>query len=443
MENKNRGILIREPRATDWILGSEKSISSSIFLINHSLYLPDNENQYNSQTDFLDCTTASGMHGIETMLNYYWKNGLMSDEFKNFLHRSGYIQNDKIKLSIRFSAKMNGTDLIKGQYQNVAGDHFRSDGFLADMAWPVTSTMTWEQYYSVISDNYKQLAKRIKWFIDVNYQWIPRDQLSSALPKAPIQVATEVCDGWDSGNVVPKCSGKPIQHATLLYGIDGNANWLDFDQYPPYMQKLASDYELNYNMQYIVSLKPLCLRQGMNGMNVLKLQQNLVELGYSLSTDGVFGPHTESALMDFQKKNGLNPDGIAGPITLQKIVDLLKPSQKSKIDLWCEAIKEMEGSKPEWNNPGNLEFHSQPGTIGQAGRFAIFSSYEDGYNALRNLLISAASGHSSIYDPNGSLYSFYAIYAPDNDGNNSHKYAEFVAEHIGVSPTVAIKSLLA
>jgi hypothetical protein len=56
----------------------------------------------------------------------------------------------------------------------------------------------------------------------------------------------------------------------------------------------------------------------MNGPKVKFLQTRLLELGYELPTagaDGWFGPETEAAVREFQRRNGLEVDGIVGPIT--------------------------------------------------------------------------------------------------------------------------------
>ena len=42
--------------------------------------------------------------------------------------------------------------------------------------------------------------------------------------------------------------------------------------------------------------------------------------GYKLIVDGVAGPLTIGALMDWQKKNNLEPDGICGPLTRQTLI---------------------------------------------------------------------------------------------------------------------------
>lgn len=62
------------------------------------------------------------------------------------------------------------------------------------------------------------------------------------------------------------------------------------------------------------------LRPGDSGTAVKELQYRLKELGYySASRDGVYGAQTRTAVMAFQKRNGLTADGIAGPATLKKL----------------------------------------------------------------------------------------------------------------------------
>lgn len=58
------------------------------------------------------------------------------------------------------------------------------------------------------------------------------------------------------------------------------------------------------------------IKRGNSGDEVKSLQSRLNELGgYGLSVDGEFGPKTETAVKDFQKRNNLSVDGIVGPKT--------------------------------------------------------------------------------------------------------------------------------
>lgn len=182
------------------------------------------------------------------------------------------------------------------------------------------------------------------------------------------------------------------------------------------------------------------IKIGSSGPEVVLLQQKFG----NLALDGLFGPLTQKAVENYQSAHGLAADGIVGPLTwaslLQAPVSVVT-SPSDKITLWCAAIKQMEGAKPELNNPGNLRFVGQQFAINNGG-FCQFDTYDHGEQALRTLLVNACSGKSSIYNPNGTLYDFYAKYAPSSDNNNPNHYAEFVAKYIGVLPTVIIKTLL-
>jgi len=61
------------------------------------------------------------------------------------------------------------------------------------------------------------------------------------------------------------------------------------------------------------------LKIGSSGTAVRTLQQGLASKGYSLSVDGVFGPVTQSAVMSFQRSQGIIVDGIVGPVTWGKL----------------------------------------------------------------------------------------------------------------------------
>jgi putative chitinase len=62
------------------------------------------------------------------------------------------------------------------------------------------------------------------------------------------------------------------------------------------------------------------LKLGDKGSEVKKLQQRLLDLGFSPGTpDGIFGPITRSAVSEFLRSKGLLVDGTAGPATLRAL----------------------------------------------------------------------------------------------------------------------------
>ncbi len=66
------------------------------------------------------------------------------------------------------------------------------------------------------------------------------------------------------------------------------------------------------------------LREGSRGMNVYNLQRCLNSLGANLVTDGMFGPLTKRALVNFQKEHDIAQDGVYGPITQRELREAIK-----------------------------------------------------------------------------------------------------------------------
>ena len=67
-------------------------------------------------------------------------------------------------------------------------------------------------------------------------------------------------------------------------------------------------------------LETAVLRQGSSGQEVKEVQRRLKLWGYYKgSVDGVFGAGTRSAVVAFQKKNGLKADGIVGKSTYKAL----------------------------------------------------------------------------------------------------------------------------
>lgn len=61
------------------------------------------------------------------------------------------------------------------------------------------------------------------------------------------------------------------------------------------------------------------LRPGARGDEVVRLQEALRSLGYSLTVDGKYGRDTRRVVALYQRAQGLNPDGVAGQQTLSSL----------------------------------------------------------------------------------------------------------------------------
>lgn len=67
------------------------------------------------------------------------------------------------------------------------------------------------------------------------------------------------------------------------------------------------------------------LALGTRGPNVKLIQSLLSRIGYNPgSVDGIFGPQTREAVIEFQADNGLTPDGIVGPATWRQLEVFLR-----------------------------------------------------------------------------------------------------------------------
>ncbi|MFC4403471.1 peptidoglycan-binding protein [Gracilibacillus xinjiangensis] len=86
------------------------------------------------------------------------------------------------------------------------------------------------------------------------------------------------------------------------------------------------------NQFYVNSMPtPIILKKGSKGKEVIRLQQDLLKLGYSLPryrVDGVFGDETLLAVRNFQQDKGLQVDGIVGPRTRNKWLSTMRLVEK-------------------------------------------------------------------------------------------------------------------
>ena len=75
-----------------------------------------------------------------------------------------------------------------------------------------------------------------------------------------------------------------------------------------------------YGFIHHATVRSLSLQQpAMQGPDVRMLQERLVDAGFYVTADGIFGPRTRDALVSYQGRMGLNQDGIAGPKTRARL----------------------------------------------------------------------------------------------------------------------------
>jgi peptidoglycan hydrolase-like protein with peptidoglycan-binding domain len=106
---------------------------------------------------------------------------------------------------------------------------------------------------------------------------------------------------------------------------------------------LAEKYFQKTHSRKILQMKTI-KRNTSKTDSVVLLQNLLSKAGYDITADGAFGPLTETAVMDFQKKNKLEVDGIVGQETWRTLLSeepedsaLLKSRFLSESDLYTVA----------------------------------------------------------------------------------------------------------
>lgn len=104
-----------------------------------------------------------------------------------------------------------------------------------------------------------------------------------------------------------------------------------------------------YEAGYRLGDRLLFLRRPMlRGDDVSEIQRRLSTLGFDAGKiDGIFGPDTEGAVLDFQSNRGLPEDGVAGP----EVITELRLVARGPLSGGREALRERE-----W-------MRSQPGTL--------------------------------------------------------------------------------
>lgn len=117
-------------------------------------------------------------------------------------------------------------------------------------------------------------------------------------------------------------------------------------------------------------------------------------------------------------------------------------SYKNSKGVYCVQIdkKIYEGGSKAWrnNNPGNLkygDFAKGAGSIGEDySGFAIFSSYDDGFKALKKLLKTDTYQKLTLEEA-------IKRYAPESDNNDTKKYIKDVVDGTRFSKDTKLSSL--
>lgn len=269
IEGKNMGVLIQDPRATDYVAGD--AATGLVFENRNPLgdwtkYLPSEEQQIGVYFDTMACVTFSALNVLETQLNFMLQNNMIPHVTNQKLTELGVLKDGRFNFSDRFTAKMSGTTK-NGNYLVNVWDSIRNHGLLAESDWPYPReqrqpVFDWDDYYKEIPQELKDKAMKLSKLgdiLDIRYEWLVaggkafQNQFMEWLRMGPVQLATPVCPPWGGSGIVPACS-LPVGHATMMVAVVTGAYEI-FDHYVPFLKKLALDYPIPYALRGMVYMK--------------------------------------------------------------------------------------------------------------------------------------------------------------------------------------------
>lgn len=108
-----------------------------------------------------------------------------------------------------------------------------------------------------------------------------------------------------------------------IYCLGGNQNdEVNIQTFP--LDRIIEFRSLTDNLDDDLEIPTGYLRKGDSSDAVKLLQQILIKLNYLTGTaDGIFGPKTETALLEFQKDNAITVDGIYGSESRETLSHIL------------------------------------------------------------------------------------------------------------------------
>jgi len=315
---KNNGLQWIGQRDTDWVLGDIPQQNLNVYW---SAFIPDPEVQYDPQFDTYSCASFSLTNVIETRLNYLLSVGALNLLLPK-LNDLGVINEGKFNFSDRFVSIGSGTKPLEGNSMQAVIDFVRKNGLVSENAWPFLQTMNQTEYFSPIKPSLFTLAKKMKWAMNIAYEWVitdqtkPENRLSiaqNALKYAPLWLAIPICPTYKE-SIAQTCNMTKPQHCVECYSADTVFKILD--QYIPFNKTLAADYPVLWAMKVVVTPRlPITLTRnlffGCSGDDVKTLQSFL-----GVDATGWFGPMTRAKVIEYQTDMGISPAyGVVGPIT--------------------------------------------------------------------------------------------------------------------------------
>ena len=141
------------------------------------------------------------------------------------------------------------------------------------------------------------------------------------LAKEPLVSIKTACEYWNSRNLSELADKDDVRGVTrkINGGFNGLADRIQ------YLQKakaiIPKDIQVSTTKSSEVKLEPVVVaKRGDNSSYVKDLQQMLISKGAMIKADGAFGPMTEQAVTEFQRRSGLSPTGMIDTDTLNRLM---------------------------------------------------------------------------------------------------------------------------
>lgn len=133
-------------------------------------------------------------------------------------------------------------------------------------------------------------------------------------------VGSAGADGWFGEGTLKAVKAFQKDKGLTVDGIIGSNTWTALNKEPEKKEEPAQPVQPSEPTE--PSTNRPTIGVGDNGAYVKEAQSMLKKLGYNIGSygaDGIFGNSTKGAVLNFQKKSGLDADGIIGPMTWNEL----------------------------------------------------------------------------------------------------------------------------
>lgn len=236
-------------------------------------YFGKYQNQKWGAWDSDSCWCLSAVNSAEDQLEWLWKNGMFSNEAKEFFTKNSYLDGDgDFSLSERFHEILCG-NLDSGGTAEEAWQSFKDRGFIprSMLTYTAERANMWGTKTAFNTDYFNRaemtpamlsLGQQSLGHISIAYkrigkQWQTpnRTLLLTAMKQAPINFGIpvpKIVQNWNQTNV--KWDGTfSMAHEVEGYRMPADGTYPIFDQYLPNLKVLSTDYFIASAVQGIIN----------------------------------------------------------------------------------------------------------------------------------------------------------------------------------------------